>query len=47
MMRMGPVSANDALQASAQRNSWGGSSGLSHLNANLQELRSRLTSGST
>ena len=46
MMRMGPVSAGDALQASAQ-NSWGGSSGLRHLNANLQELSSWLTSGST
>lgn len=37
-MRIGPLSADDALQASAQGNSWGGSSGLSHLNANLQEL---------
>lgn len=47
MTRMGPVSADDALRASAQRNSWGCSSGLSHLNANLQELRRGLTSGST
>lgn len=45
MFRIGPLSGDDALRDRREGTAGAGSVGHSHLNANLQELRSWLTSG--